>query len=156
MMAKLVADAANQTETLFLELALQAGHMRQVIGAAHDARQKVHVINPRCEHDVLTDRWPASLDEQELFVRDLDRLIARLEELPTSDLGRMRGILTELFGENPTGAVFDSYNRQLGESIASGRSMHVPGSGRVLAATAVAKTRAAVTPAHTFYGRPRE
>jgi len=157
MMAKLVADAANHTETLFLELALQAGHMRRVIGAAHAARQKVHVINPRCEHDVLTDRWPASLDEQELFVRDLDRLIARLEELPTSDLGRMRGILTELFGENPTGAVFEAYNRQLGESIASGRSMHVPSSsGRVVAATAVAKARAAPTPAHTFYGRPRE
>lgn len=49
MMAKLVADAANHTETLFLELALQAGHMRRVIGAAHAARQKVHVINPRCE-----------------------------------------------------------------------------------------------------------
>src|SRR5437879_3398953 len=101
MMAKLVADAANNTETLFAELALQAAHIRRIVGDAHDRRQKVHVLNPRCEHDVLTDRWPASLDDQELFVRDLDRLIARLAELPRSDLGRMRGILTELFGENP-------------------------------------------------------
>jgi SMODS domain-containing protein len=156
MMAKLVADAANHTETLFQELELQARHMRRVIGMAHDTRQKVHVINPRCEHDTLTDRWPASLDEQELFVRDLERLIARLVELPKSDLGRMRGILTELFGENPTGAVFESYNRQLGQSIASGRSMHLAGSGRVLAASAGLPARAVATPMHTFFGRPRE
>jgi hypothetical protein len=155
MMAKLVADAANHTATLFEELELQARHMRQVIGAAHDVRQKVHIINPRCEHDNLTDRWPESLDEQEMFVRDLNRLMARLAELPKSDLGRMRGIMTELFGESPTGAVFESYNRELGQSIASGRSMYLPGSGRVLAATGAAPARAVATPAHTFFGRSR-
>jgi hypothetical protein len=156
MMAKLVADAANSTETLFSEVALQAAYMRRIVGDAHDRRQKVHVVNPRCEHDVLTDRWPASLDDQELFVRDLDRLIARLAELPRSDLGRMRGILTELFGENPTGAIFENYTRELGRSIESGRSMHLPGSGRVFAAAAVAPARAVATPRHTFFGRPRE
>jgi len=156
MMAKLVADAANHTEALFLELAHQAGYMRRVIGAAHDAQQKVHIINPRCEHDILTDRWPGSFDEQELFVRDLDRLIARLTELPKSDLGRMRGILTELFGESPTGAIFESYTRLLGQSIASGRSMHLPGSGRVLTAAADVPAAAVATPTHTFFGRPRE
>jgi hypothetical protein len=156
MVAKLVVDAANHTATLFQELEVQARHMRRVIGTAHVARQKVHIINPRCEHDDLTDRWPASLDEQELFVRDLDRLIARLAELPKSDLGRMRGIMTELFGENPTGAVFDSYNRELGQGIATGRSMYLPGSGRVLAASAAAPVRAVSTPTHTFFGRPRE
>ncbi len=156
MMSKLVADAANHTETIFQELEIQARHMRQVIGAAHDTRQKVNVINPRCESDILTDRWPTSLDEQELFVRDIDRLIAKLKELPRSDLGRMRGILTELFGENPTGPVFESYNRQLGESIASGRSMYLPGSGRVLAASAATPAQAVATPTHTFFGRPRE
>jgi hypothetical protein len=156
MMAKLVADAANRTATLFEEFELQARHLRQVIGAAHDSRQRVQIINPRCEHDNLTDRWPVSFEEQALFVQDLDRLIARLRELPRSDLGRMRGIMTELFGEIPTGAVFESYNRQLGQSIASGRSMHLPGSGRVFAATGTAPAQAVATPAHTFFGRPRE
>lgn len=156
MMAKLVADAANHTETLFLELELQAHHMRRVIGAAHNDRQKVYVVNPRCEHDILTDRWPASLDEQELFVRDLDRLTTRLAELPKSDPGRMRGILTELFGENPTGAIFEASNRERGQSIASGRSRYLPGSGRVLAAAAAAPAQAVATPAHTFFGRPGE
>jgi hypothetical protein len=105
--------------------------------------------------DVLTDRWPASLDDQELVLRDLDQLIARLAELPGSDLGRARGILTELFGENPTGAIFESYTRQLGRNIQAGRSMHLPGSGRVFTAAAT-PARAVATPRHTFFGRPRE
>jgi hypothetical protein len=154
MKAKLVADAANTTETLFSELALQAAHIRRVVGDAHDRRRKMYVVNPRCEHDVLTDRWPASLDDQELFLRDLDRLIARLAELPGSDLGRMRGILTELFGENPTGAIFENYTRRLGRNIQAGRSMHLPGSGCVF--TAAAPASAVATPRHSFFGRPCE
>ena len=80
----------------------------------------------------------------------------RLMEMPKSDLGRMRGIMTELFGENPTGAVFDNYNREIGQSISSGRSMHLPGSGRVLVAGAAGPSRAVATPRHTFFGCPRE
>lgn len=49
MMTRLVADAANNTETLFSELALQAAHIRRIVGNAHDRRQKVHVVNPRCD-----------------------------------------------------------------------------------------------------------
>jgi hypothetical protein len=156
MIAKLVGDAANGTETLFEEIEHQARYVRQVIGAAHDRRQQVQVINPRCVQDNLTDRWPGSLEEQEQFIRDLDRLLARVAELPRSDLGRMRGIMAELFGENPTGAVFESYNRRLGRSIASGHSTYLPGSGRLLAAAGAASARAVATPAHTFFGRPRE
>jgi hypothetical protein len=155
MIAKLVGDAANHTDTLFEEIEHQARYIRQGIGVAHNGRQRVQVINPRCPQDNLTDRWPASLDEQEQFVRDLDRLLARLTELPKSDLGRMRGIMAELFGENPTGAVFESYNRRVGADVAAGRSRYLPGSGRVLAAAGAAPAQAIATPAHTFFGRPR-
>jgi hypothetical protein len=156
MMAKLIADAANGTATLFQELVVQAQNLRRVIGDAHVRGQKAHVTNPRCAEDVFTDRWPASRQEQELFLRDLDRLVVKLAELPESDADRMREIMTELFGETPTGAVFESYYRQLGQSIASGSSMHVPGSGRVLASGYAAPAAAAATPPHTFFGRARE
>jgi hypothetical protein len=56
MMAKLIGDAANQTDTLFRELIFQAAHMRQTIYASDAAGKKVHVANPRCLQDVLTDR----------------------------------------------------------------------------------------------------
>jgi hypothetical protein len=156
MMAKLIADAANGTETLFQELVLQAQHLRRVIRAAHDRGQAVRIVNPCCAEDVFTDRWPATLQEQGGFLRDLDRLIAKLAELPESDLDDMRTIMTELFGESPTGAVFESFNKQLGQEIASGRSLHIPGGGRVLAAGAAMPARAAVTRPHTFFGCPRE
>jgi Second Messenger Oligonucleotide or Dinucleotide Synthetase domain len=156
MMAKLIADAANGTETLFQELFVQAENMRRVIGGAHARSQKVHVVNPRCDEDIFTDRWPASLQEQELFLRDLDRLVAKLAKLPESDPDEMRAIMTELFGETPTGAVFENYYRSLGQSIASGRSMHLPGSGRVLAPAVVMPAGATATRSHTFFGRPRE
>ena len=102
MMAKLIADAANGTETLFQELVVQAQYLRRVIGDAHARGEKVHVTNPRCAEDIFTDRWPVSREEQGIFVRDLDRLIAEFAELPKSDPDRMRTILTELFGETPT------------------------------------------------------
>jgi hypothetical protein len=156
MMAKLIADAANGTETLFQELVVQAQNLRRVIGDAHARGQKVLVTNPRCPEDVFTDRWPASREEQEMFVRDLDRLLVKLAELPKSDPDQIRTILVELFGETPTGAVFENYYRELGQSIASGRSLHLAGSGRVFASGAVAPSVATVTRPHTFYGRPRE
>jgi hypothetical protein len=116
MMSKLVADTANQTETLFQELVLQATRMRQVIGNAHDRGQKVHITNPCCPDDLLTDRWPESQREQQLFLTDLDNLIGKLALLPNNDLAGMRKIMTELFGENPTGAAFDSYTPTLRKS----------------------------------------
>jgi len=40
-------------------------------------------------------------------------LIVRLTELLASDPEQMREILTELFGEVPTGAAFESYYQEL-------------------------------------------
>ena len=54
------------------------------------------------------------------------------------------------------GRTVDPATRELGRSIESGRSMHLPGSGRVFAAAAVAPARAVASPRHTFFGRPRE
>jgi hypothetical protein len=105
---------------------------------------------------VFTDRWPASHQEQEMFLRDLDRLLPKLAELPYSEPEEMRATLSELFGETPTGAVFENYYRELGQSIAAGRSSHLTGTGRVFASGAVAPAVMTSTPRHTFYGRPRE
>lgn len=156
MMAKLIADAANGTETLSQELLVQAGYLHRVIGDAHARRAKVHVTNPRCGEDVFTDRWPASHQEQEIFLRDLDRLLPKLAELPHSEPEEMRATLSELFGETPTGAVFENYYRELGQSIVAGRSSHLTGTGRVFASGAVAPAVTISTPRHTFYGRSRE
>ncbi len=44
------------------------------------AGRMIEIVNPTCEDgpdkDALTDRWPASLHEQNLFVRDLEDFAA--------------------------------------------------------------------------------
>ena len=159
MMAKLVADNPNRAQTLSGELLAQALHLREVIMAAHQARRKVYVENPVCKPDVLTDRWPSSLDEQGLFLRDLEELIVELERL-CGDCGleKMQAIMQELFGENPTGEVFKSFNERLGRRIATGQSASVPGRGRIAAGSLglASPSPARATRPHTFYGSRRE
>ncbi len=58
MIAKLVADAANHTDRLSEELLLQAKYMLSVFQQAHNQGRLVHIVNPVCTEDVLTDRWP--------------------------------------------------------------------------------------------------
>jgi hypothetical protein len=164
MMAKLGADAANGTRTLSEELMVQALHLHRIINAAHQIGQKVHIENPICKPDVLTDRWPCSLDEQAVFLRDLEDLIPKVGRLRGDcDLAEMRAIMNDLFGENPTGAVFKSFNDQLGGRVVLGQSSSRTGSGRLnlgvagVASSGVASSsRPAATRAHTYYGSRRE
>ncbi len=64
MIAKLVADAANNTGRLSEELLLQAKYMLSFFRQQHDQGRLVHIVNPVCPEDVLTDRWPGSLQDQ--------------------------------------------------------------------------------------------
>ena len=55
LIAKLVADAANHTDRLSEELLLQARHILHEFQRSHNAGCRIHVTNPVCEQDVLTD-----------------------------------------------------------------------------------------------------
>jgi hypothetical protein len=76
------------------------------------------------------------------------------------DLAKMQDIMKGLFGENPTGVVF---NDQLGSRIRSGQSVYRAGTstldlgktGLVLPVSTTTVTKTLTTPKHTFYGRPR-
>jgi len=165
MMAKLIADGANGTISLSEEVLHQARHLHGVIEAAHRQGQLLSVVNPRCDRDCFTDRWPGSLAEQKLFLDDLADFMRKMAYLRGGecDLDEIQAILTDLFGENPTGAVFKSFNEELGQHIRAGRSVYRPGSsnldlaktGLVLPAAGPAVTCTPTTPKHTFYGRPR-
>jgi Second Messenger Oligonucleotide or Dinucleotide Synthetase domain len=162
MMAKLIADAANSTDTLSEELLHQGGSMLDVLRAEQRAGRKIEVRNPECEEDILTDRWPASLQEQNVFIRDLEDLVAKVERLIAGcPLDEMRVIMTDLFGEGPAEQAFRAFNERFGNSIRQGRSRYstdggrlsLPGSGLVAGAAAPLITRA--SPPHTFYGTER-
>ena len=160
MIAKLVADAANHTDRLSEELLYQAGYILSVFRRAHDQDRPVHIVNPMCEGDLLTDRWPESLQPQALFICDLEDLVRKAERLVAGcDLEEMQHIMVSLFGETPARDAIRAFNERNGNVIGGGRSRYDSHKGRLVVPTAVAGSSAPViarsTPRHTFYGTER-
>lgn len=161
VIARLVADAANHTDRLSEELSLQARHMLSVFRQFQEQGRLVHIVNPVCEVDVLSDRWPESLQAQALFIRDLEDLEGKAEQLVTGcNLAEMQQIMTSLFGEAPARDAVGAFNERNGSAIGDGRSRYDSLQGRLVvpaaAATPSAPAVARATPRHTFYGTERK
>ena len=160
MIAKLVADAANHTDRLSEELLLQARHLLTDFRRVHEQGRLVHVVNPVCEVDLLTDRWPQSLQAQALFIRDLEDLEGKAGRLVAGcDLAEMQQIMASLFGETPAKDAVRAFNERIGGAIGGGRSRYDALKGRLVvpaaAAASSAPAIARATPRHTFYGTER-
>lgn len=160
LIAKLVADHANQCHgSLFAELLHQARQMLVFFEQAHLSRNLVYVANPVCDSDEFSDRWPADHEVQHTFIRDLQNLIAKLEEMARSNTARIREILEELFGEEPAEHALNAANERYGDAISSGRArydrerggLHSRASGVMGTACGTAASAAHGRP-HSFYG----
>ena len=154
-----MADAANHTDRLSEELLLQARYTLHEFQCFHNAGYRIHVTNPVCEQDILTDRWPESLQDQALFIDDLKNLVTKIERLVSGcDLGEMKTIMVELFGEAPTMDAFRAFNESMGGSVQLGQSQHRPDTGSLVLPTTATGTSVAIpsgaesTPKHTFLG----
>ncbi|MCY4318613.1 MAG: nucleotidyltransferase [Alphaproteobacteria bacterium] len=155
MFAKLTADAANHTDGLSEELLHQARHMLDVFRQCQGLGELVHIANPVCPEDVLTDRWPGTLRDQAIFIDDLENLVRQVERLIEGcDLGEMQKIMIELFGEAPTREAFRTFNEQVGSGIRGGQSRYRTGIGGLVlpGAAAAVSTPSVATPKHTFFG----
>ena len=156
MIAKLVADAANHRERLSEELLRQARYMLSVFQEAHAQGRQVHIVNPVCEKDVLTDRWPESRQDQALFIRDLKDLVSQAERLVAGcDLEEMQKIMARLFGEVPATEAVKAFNERIGKDIRDGRSRHDPGKGGLSIPAVITPSVSRPTPRHKFYGTER-
>lgn len=160
LMAKLVGDHANQSHgSLFAELLYQARKMLVFFEQAHLTHRLVHVVNPKCGSDVFSDRWPANQEVQRTFIRDLQNLVAKLEEMTQSNLSRMQEILGELFGEDPAKTAVITAMKEYGSAYSSGQAQHDLKTGRFnpgtsgVAGVVASTSRATIsTPQHVFYG----
>ncbi len=156
--SKLVADAANHAGSLSQELLLQAKHMLFVFQQAQTDSRLVHIVNPVCPSDQLTDRWPGSLAVQAAFIADLQSLVQTVETLASGlPLDRMKYIMVGLFGEQPASSAVSDFNRRLGNAISSGSSQHYAPTGKIAIPSTGAmalsrRSMARSTPKHTFYG----
>src|SRR5271165_3647858 len=101
LLTKLIGDNANQTRTLAEELEHQAGCMLARFEYEVSRNRKIVEVNPCCPEDVLTDRWPESMDDQTLMIDDLKDFIVKIGRLRSGklDLAQMTAILEGLFGQ---------------------------------------------------------
>ena len=159
LLSRLIADAANHTNRLSEELLHQARHLLSVFQTADRDGRLVHIANPVCDEDVLTDRWPESPRCQRQFLHDIERLVHELERLDGDcNLQEMKEILANLFGEAPAASAVTAFGDGMGAAIQGGQSQHRPGLGGLvipgigLGASAAMAEPVRQTPAHTFYG----
>jgi hypothetical protein len=155
LLTKLIGDNANQTRTLGEELEHQAGCMLARLEYDVSRKTKIVEVNPRCAQDVLTDRWPQSMDDQKLMIGDLRDFIGKVGRLRSGklDLAQMTTILEGLFGKRPVRKAVEDYLASMAPSR-SGRV--VTSSGRVLAPAAgiaTSSSASAIRP-HKFFGDP--
>jgi hypothetical protein len=155
LISKLVADNANRTRTLSEEVEHQARQMLILLEAYRNAGSLIHEVNPRCDEDVLTDRWPADHSDQDRMINDLRDFVGKLHVLRTGNksVAEMSEILEELFGERPTRKALDAHRSR----TAPGSNRVEYGTGRVIGAgTTLATLPSTVQPVrgHTFFGDP--
>lgn len=153
LLSKHVADNANQTQTLSEEVEHQARSLLVRLEAERSRRTLIRETNPRCDADVLTDRWPETAADQDLAISDLRDFVAKIHHLRTADLtlAEMSSVLEDLFGARPARRAVQDYL----DRAPSGGSRIVPGSGRIIGGSfglAGAPAVARPVPRHHFFG----
>ena len=161
MFARVIAEAANHTDRLSEELLHQARNMLAVFQRCQRLGRLVHIANPVCAEDLLTDRWPGSLRDQAIFIGHLENLVRQIERLIEGcDLAEMQKIMAGLFGEAPTAEAFRTFNEQVGSMVRDGQSRYRTGAGGLVlpsaASVVTGATAARATPKHTFFGADDE
>ena len=141
-LAWFVATNAIPGRDLFSELTAQADGLLAAFSAADESSELVTVVNPRCDTDVLTDRWPGTLEAQRVFLDDLKALTADLRSIADDpSLENCQTVMRGLFGENPTRAVFEDFTANFADRAATGGLFSRGGTGGIaLGASGLAPT----------------
>lgn len=131
-----------------------------IIGDIEEASRygrRLHVANPVCERDVFTDRWPASIGQQNEFAAHLKELVNGLEAVRRGDVmpDTLMRWLRAGFGDRVVTRAADRMADEVGGHVERAEQGYSRRGGLILPAAA---TVAAVTPSivraqpHTFYG----
>ncbi len=156
LMAKQTADYAGRTRSLSEEVVRQAACFRFFIKDADDLGELVHDVNPACEADVLTDRWPCSLSEQRFFIEALGTYVSAIEGLRSGEptMAEIERVLGALYGEKPAKSVVDDYVAEQSAKAHRGLIRMAPATGAILSTPAVARS-SLIVPNHTNFGGKR-
>jgi hypothetical protein len=161
LLAFLMSGFAGTSGRPFVELLHQARSLRAYFEGHQNRGVLIHVTNPRCLEDVFSDRWPATLDEQGLFLKDLRYFVHQLERIEKdAPLDVIADVFARLFGEEVSKSVIREFADTTGRKIDDGALIIEHGSGRIdLGRSGIARAAAVAAPAtvtgtprHTFYG----
>ena len=120
----------------------------------------LHVVNPVCEADVFTDRWPESIAQQDEFAGHLGELVRSLEAMRKGEIfpNTMMNALRGNFGDRVVTRAADQIAIEIGGGIQQSCQLYTRRGG-VLLPSATAVAASIVNPAvsaarpHTFFGR---
>lgn len=160
MLAYYVGAAAKRRfATLLEELSYHVGNIQGTFAVATKAGNLVHVANPRCDQDVLTDRWPADLEEQKVFLADLTDFSSELSKLRAAPtIAECQRILGKLFGETATADVVKAFAERYSAGANNGQLHHQLKTGAIalgasgLSSRSFASSTPVVTPRHRNFG----
>jgi hypothetical protein len=159
VLTKLAIDIAaklSRQRGLLDELTLQCASMMDIFSRLDRSGQLLHIVNPACAQDFLTDRWPGESAAQRLFLDDLRTYALDLAELHAEvSIDRKKRILERLFGETATERAFEELAKRARADSAGGRLRHGLGTAAVIAPSIITGTPvtcSAATPRHAFFG----
>ena len=159
LLAKLVAGFRASSPTFAEALLEHAVALRDRFAYHVNSSTYIHETNPRCEADVLTDRWPGSGYDQSLWLGDLNHLVRQLYRYVHDEvtLRERQEILAELFGEHAAGEAVRAFADRMGRAKELGESRYQKHTGRLVLPTMAAATssQAHATPQTSFYGGTR-
>lgn len=159
MSSCLILEAARPQRSLSEALLESVDYMLRQLEAAQRGDRLIDVRNPTDPEDCFTDRWPETLDEQEVFIEDLRYFKRELVRLlnPNASLAERGEIIKDLFGETPGREAINEVARELGQAAPPQRKSVVApalvGTGVTLAPR-IASAKPTPTPPSTFYGLP--
>ena len=143
---------------LYGEFRAQAEGIHAIFAAADQHGQLITVVNPACDTDVLSDRWPGDLAAQRVFLADLKDLLTKLDKMeadPTMET--CANIMSDLFGENPTRIVVEDLQKRFRDKAHTGGLFTTGGTaGLALGASGLSAKHVTETvypiPRHTDFG----
>lgn len=140
--------------SLLDELIHQVNGILTTIESAAAFGRRAYAENPTCKQDVLTDRWPGSLDDQQVFLEELRAFARKLYVLKRGvSLEDMRKILEDLFGKKPARDAIAALRQQHVRDNEAGTGLYIPGRGTVPALGSLAAPASAkVIPYSTPFG----
>ena len=150
--------AASPDMSLSDMLVRQASWIIEEIETASLYRRLLHVANPVYDADVFTDRWPATIEQQNEFAGYLKELISGIQSAKRGELtpDRLMGWLRECFGARVVTKAADRIAREVGDTVQAAThgynrkgGLYLPAAASVAAVAAPAIVRASP---HTFYG----